>query len=72
VGDGEHLLERPGVFHAELADQGQVREPLLEEHDDGFVVNLLDDVPFVTEMLDEFPDGLSLLLYGAGQVLFDS
>jgi hypothetical protein len=66
-GDGKHLLRRPGVLHGELADQGWVLESLLEEYDVGFVVDLRDDVPFVPEMLDKFMQGLSLLLYDAGQ-----
>jgi hypothetical protein len=72
VGDGKHLLKRPGVFHGELLDQGWVFESLLEEHDDGFIVNLLDDVPFVVETLDEFSEGLSLLLHDAGLVQVNS
>jgi hypothetical protein len=45
---------------------------LLEEHDDGFVINLWDDVPFLAEVLDEFPEGLSLVLYDASHVPVDS
>jgi hypothetical protein len=39
---------------------------LLEEHHDRLVVNLWVDIPLVTEMLDVFPDGLSLLLNNTG------
>jgi hypothetical protein len=68
VGDGKHLLGCPGVLHGELADQGRVSESLLEKQDDRFVVNLRYDVPFIVEVLDEFPEGLSLLLYDTSQV----
>jgi hypothetical protein len=33
VGDGKHLLRRPGIFHGELVTQGRMSELLLEEHD---------------------------------------
>jgi hypothetical protein len=72
VGNGQHLLGCLGVFHAELVNQGRISESLLEEHDDGLVLDLWDDGPFVTEMLDEFPKGLSLLLHDVSQVPVDS
>jgi hypothetical protein len=71
VSDGELLLGRPGIFHGKLTDQGQVPESLLEEHDDGFIIDFRDDVPLVAKMLDEFLEGLSLLLYNASQVPID-
>jgi hypothetical protein len=61
VGDVQHLLGRPGVFHGELVDQRRVPESLLKEPDDGFVVDLRDDIPFVAEALYKFPEELSLL-----------
>jgi hypothetical protein len=44
----------------------------LEEHDDRFVINLWDDVSIIVEALDKLSEGLSLLLYHAGQVPVDS
>jgi hypothetical protein len=41
------------VFCAELANQGFIPESLLEEHDDGIVVDFWDNVPFVVEWLYE-------------------
>jgi hypothetical protein len=46
--------------------------PFLKKHDDGFVVDLRYNVPLIAEALDKFPEGLSLLLYDAGQVQVDS
>jgi hypothetical protein len=43
----------------------------LKEHDDCLVVNLRGDIPFVVEVLDEFPKGLSFLLHDSGQVTFN-
>jgi hypothetical protein len=63
IGVGQHLLGRPRGFHDTLGDQGQIHKSLLEEHDDGFVIDLQDDISFVAEALDEFLEGLSLLLY---------
>jgi hypothetical protein len=62
VGYREHLLRCPGVFRGELMNQGRVSEPLLEEHNNRFVVNFWDDVPLVVEPLDEFLEGLSFCL----------
>jgi hypothetical protein len=39
---------------------------LLEEHDNGLVIDLRGDVSLVAKMLDEFSEGLSLLLDNAG------
>jgi hypothetical protein len=72
VGNGQHLLRRHGVLHGELPDQGRVPESLLEEHDDGFVVDLRYDVSLVATALDNLLEELSHLLYNAGQVLIDS
>jgi hypothetical protein len=66
------LLKRPGVLHGKLADQRRLPESLLKKHYDGFVVDLQDDVPLVVEALDKLSEGLSLLLYNAGQVLVNS
>jgi hypothetical protein len=43
-------------------DQGRVPESLLEKYNNRFVINLRDDVSFIVELLDEFPEILSLLL----------
>jgi hypothetical protein len=43
-------------------DQGSVPELFLEEHDNGLVVNLWDDIPLIAETLDELQEGVSLLL----------
>jgi hypothetical protein len=48
------------VFCAELANQGFIPESLLEEHDDGIVVDFWDNVPFVVEWLYELLEGLSV------------
>jgi hypothetical protein len=47
-------------------DQGWVHESLLEEHYDRLVIDCQDDIPIVAEMLDELPDGHSLILDDAG------
>jgi hypothetical protein len=52
-GDDQCLLECPGILHGELANQGWISKSLLDEHDDGLIVDLQDDVPFVAEMMDE-------------------
>jgi hypothetical protein len=41
-------------------------ESLLEEQVNRFVADLQDDVSLVTKKLDEFPEGLSLLLDNGG------
>jgi hypothetical protein len=51
---------------------GVTSKSLLGEHDDRFVVDLWHDIPFVAEALNEFPEGLYLLLYDASQVAIDS
>jgi hypothetical protein len=71
VGDGKHLLRRPGIFHGELVTQGWISELLLEEHD-WFVIDLWDNVPFVAETQVEFPKGLPFLLHNVGLVPLDS
>jgi hypothetical protein len=43
-----------------------------DKHDDGFVVDLWDDVSLVVETLDKPLEALSLLLYDTGQVPVDS
>jgi hypothetical protein len=53
-------------------NQGRILESLFEEHDDGLVVDLWDNVHFVAKMLDEFLKGLSLLLQDVSQVPIDS
>jgi hypothetical protein len=47
-----------GFFHREHANQGWLLESLLEEHDDGLVIDLWYNVLFVVETLDEFLEGL--------------
>jgi hypothetical protein len=47
-------------------------ESLLEEHDDGCIVNLRYNVSLVAEALDKLLRGFSLLLYDAGQVPVDT
>jgi hypothetical protein len=47
-------------------DPGRVPESLLEEHDNRLVVNLRDAISLVAKMLDELPEGLSLLLDDTG------
>jgi hypothetical protein len=37
-----------------------VFESLIEEHDDGFVVDLQNDVSLIAEALNKLPEGLSL------------
>jgi hypothetical protein len=66
VSDGKHFFWRPGVSHGELIDQGWVPESFLEEHNNRPTINFWDDVSFVAKSLDEFPEGLSLLLDDAG------
>jgi hypothetical protein len=66
VSDGEHFFRCPWVFYGELIDQGQVPESLFVEHNNRLIVDLRDDVSFVAKMLDELPEGLSLLLDDAG------
>jgi hypothetical protein len=66
VSDGEHCFWRLGVLHGDLMDQGWVHESLLEEHYDRLVIDCQDDIPIVAEMLDELPDGHSLILDDAG------
>jgi hypothetical protein len=41
-----------------LTDQGWVPTSFLEEHDNGLVVDLWDDIPLIAEMLDELLEGL--------------
>jgi hypothetical protein len=65
-------FRHPEIFHGEFADQGRVPKSLLEEHDDRFVINLQDDVHFFAEALNNFPEGLSLLLSHVRQVPIDS
>jgi hypothetical protein len=60
------LLLTSWVFHGKLTDQGWVPESLLEKHENRLVVNLWDDISLVAEMLDELPEGLSLLLDDVG------
>jgi hypothetical protein len=55
-----------GFFHGELTDQGRVRESFLEEHDNGHVIDLRDDISLVADMLDELPKGHFLLLDDVG------
>jgi hypothetical protein len=62
VKDGEYCFSCPGVLHGELTDLGWVPKSLLEEYYDRLVVDLQDDIYLVVEMLDELPEGLSLLL----------
>jgi hypothetical protein len=45
---------------------------LLEEHDEGLVFDLWDNIPLIVETLNEFSEGLSLLLYDAFEVLVNS
>jgi hypothetical protein len=59
-------------FHGELVHQGQISEPPLEEHDNGFVGNLWVNVPFASEMLVEFMKGFLFLLHNVQQVPLDS
>jgi hypothetical protein len=47
-------------------DQGRVHESFLEEHNKRLVINLWDDISIVAKSLDEFLEGLSLLLDDAG------
>jgi hypothetical protein len=47
-------------------------ESLLEEHNDGLVIDLRDDVSLVAEMLDKLLEGLTLLLDDGNQVLVNS
>jgi hypothetical protein len=47
-------------------------ESLLEEHDDGFIVNLRYNVSLVAEALDKLSKVFSLLLYDTGQVPVDT
>jgi hypothetical protein len=47
-------------------DQGWIPESLLEEHDDRLVVDLWDDISIVAKVLNELPEGLSLLLDDTG------
>jgi hypothetical protein len=54
------------ILHGDLSDQGWIPESLLKEHDDRFVINLRDDIPLVTEALNELSEGFSLLLDDAG------
>jgi hypothetical protein len=66
ISDGENCLWRPGGFQGELTDQGWVLESFLEEHDNGLVIDLSDDIPLIAETLDELSEGLSLLLNDDG------
>jgi hypothetical protein len=66
AGDCQHLFGCSGILHGQLPDQGRVPESFLEEHDNGFVIDLWDDVSLVTKALDKFSEGLSLLFYNAG------
>jgi hypothetical protein len=52
-----------GLFMASLRIKD---ESLLEEHDDGFIVDLREDVPLVAEVLNKLPKGLSFLLHHIG------
>jgi hypothetical protein len=72
VGDCQHFFGRSGILHGELTNQGRVPESFLEEHDNGFVIDLRNDVYLVEEEQDKFPEGLSFILYNVGQVPFDS
>jgi hypothetical protein len=72
VDDCQYLFRHPGILHGELADQERVSKSFLEEHDDGFIIDLRDDVSLVAEPLNKFSEGLSLLLYNTGQVPFNS
>jgi hypothetical protein len=62
VGDSQHFFRRPGILRGELANQGQVCQSLLEEHDNRLVVDLQDNVSLIAKMLDKFLEGLSRLL----------
>jgi hypothetical protein len=42
--------------------QGWIPESLLEEHDNGLVVDLRNDIPLIAKALNELPKGLNLLL----------
>jgi hypothetical protein len=66
ITNGEHCFWCLGVFHGKLMDQGWVPESLLEEHNNRLVVDLRGDVSLVAESLDEFSEGLSLLLDDVG------
>jgi hypothetical protein len=66
VGNSQHFFWCPGILHGELTDQGWTPKSLLEEHDNGLVIDLRGDVSLVAKMLDEFSEGLSLLLDNAG------
>jgi hypothetical protein len=37
-------------------DQGWVPDSFLEEHDNGLIFDLWDDIPFIVETLDELPE----------------
>ncbi len=56
----------PRVFHDEHTGQGWVPESLLQEHNNGLVIDLQDDISHVVGMLNELLEGLSLLLDDAG------
>jgi hypothetical protein len=66
VSDGEHCFWYLGVFHDELTDQGRVPESFLEEQNNRFVIDVRDDISLVVKLLDELPEGLSLLLDDVG------
>jgi hypothetical protein len=50
-------------FNGELIDRCWVPKSFLEEHDNRLIVDIGDNIPLIAEMLDELPEGLSLLLY---------
>jgi hypothetical protein len=54
-----------GFFMASLRIKDDSVSPFLKNVN-GHVVNLWDDVSFIAETLDEFPEGLSLLLDDTG------
>jgi hypothetical protein len=47
-------------------DQGRVPESFPEEHNNGLIIDLRDDVSLVVESLDELSEKLSLLLDDTG------
>jgi hypothetical protein len=53
VGDCQHLFGRPGILYCQLVDHGRVHESFLEEHDNGFIVDLRNDVSLVAKVLDK-------------------